>query len=51
MNEIVFILFAVLGGMGLGGAFFGSLYWSTKRLAHFQRPVATIISLFFFESP
>jgi F1F0 ATPase subunit 2 len=47
MSEILFVLLALLGGLGLGAAFFGSLSWTTKRLARFQRPVLTMLSLFF----
>ena len=47
MNDLGLILIALIGGLGLGFAFFGSLHWSTKRIARFQHPALTMLPLFF----
>lgn len=47
MSEVGFISLALLGGLGLGTAFFGSLYWTTKRIKRFHHPVLTMMVHFF----
>jgi hypothetical protein len=47
MSELAFILLALLGGIGLGLAFFGSLSWMTQKINKFHHPILTIMTHFF----
>ena len=38
MNETIGLIFAGLGGVGVGAVFFGGLWWTVNVSVHSQRP-------------